>query len=90
MQNYFPPHLLDSENSDKAVTEKAQKAKTILHQVHGRFFKTCIELALLLSQLTGPTDFEHNLYEFVSLSSKFNSSLVLVNSQLVCVLPVGI
>ena len=33
LQNYFPPHLLDSENSDKAVTEKAQKAKTILHQV---------------------------------------------------------
>ena len=59
MQNYFPPHLLDSENSDKAVTEKAQKAKTILHQVHERFFKTCIELALFLSQLTGPTDFEH-------------------------------
>ena len=34
LQNYFPAHLLDSENSDKAVTEKAQKAKTILQQVH--------------------------------------------------------
>lgn len=33
LQNYFPTHLLDSENSDKAVTEKAQKAKTILQQV---------------------------------------------------------
>ena len=59
MQNYFPPHLLDSENSDKAVTEKAQKAKTILHQVHVRFFQTCIKQALLLSQSTDPTDFEH-------------------------------
>ena len=34
LQNYFPSHLLDSEHSDKAVTEKAQKAKTILQQVH--------------------------------------------------------
>ena len=33
LQNYFPAHLLDSEHSDKAVTEKAQKAKTILQQV---------------------------------------------------------
>ena len=33
-QNYFPSHLLDSESSDKAVTEKAQKAKTILQQVN--------------------------------------------------------
>ncbi|KAJ7391954.1 SH3/SH2 adaptor [Desmophyllum pertusum] len=36
--NYFPPHLLDSENADKAVTEKAQKAKTILQQ---KLFSTC-------------------------------------------------
>ena len=37
LQSYFPPHLLDSEHSDKAVTEKAQKAKTILHQVSFSF-----------------------------------------------------
>lgn len=36
--NYFPSHLLDSESSDKAVTEKAQKAKTILQQ---KLFSTC-------------------------------------------------
>ncbi|XP_078377048.1 growth factor receptor-bound protein 14-like isoform X1 [Oculina patagonica] len=36
--NYFPSHLLDSEHSDKAVTEKAQRAKTILQQ---KLFSTC-------------------------------------------------
>lgn len=36
--NYFPPHLLDSENSDKAVTEKARRAKIILQQ---KLFSTC-------------------------------------------------
>ncbi|XP_015752136.1 PREDICTED: growth factor receptor-bound protein 14-like [Acropora digitifera] len=39
--NYFPPHLMYSEELDKAVTEKAQKAKTILQE---KLFSSCTSI----------------------------------------------
>lgn len=39
--NYFPPHLMYSEELDKTVTEKAQKAKTILQE---KLFSSCTSI----------------------------------------------